>query len=167
MKLVNKIIINAPAEKVWKVAAEDFDKVGEWLSQVNHSYKREGESCEGSPMSGRICDLSEKANGPIADEKITEFNKKELRLGIHVVPKNGNIPVKENNVLAEFVVKGPNKTEVIWNSNLSLKAAGKVLYPVLKLGINKAFNELLEELKFFVENGTPHPRKLATLKKAS
>jgi carbon monoxide dehydrogenase subunit G len=164
MKLNRKTTVNRDAQKVWKVLAHDFDKAGEWMSAVPKSHKIiEGDSVEDSPMVGRVCELSTKADGPFADERITYYNEENMELHIRVVPKNGKIPVKENNVVMKVKSVGVGQSEVSWSSDIDLKTVGKVLYPMLKMGLTKAFNELLEELKYFVEEGKPHPRKLAKI----
>jgi len=160
MKLSNSIIIDKPARQVWKVLAEDFDKAQQWMAAVPVSYKKDrGNTAPNAPMVGRICELTRKPDGPIADETITVFDKDSMILGINVVPRNGNIPVEQNH--ATYAVKelAHNSTQVSLDSNIELKTKGKLLYPALKIGISKSFKEQLQELKYFVEEGKPHPRK--------
>lgn len=160
MRLNRTIEIAKPATEVWQVIAIDFDKACDWMAAVPKSYKiEEGDRVEGSPMVGRICEFSKKVNGPYAHERITYFNEENKELHIEVIPKNGNIPVLKNNVTAIVKETAEGKTEVFWNSDLQLKTVGKVLQPMLKGAIGKSFAELLEELKYYVEEGKPHPRK--------
>ncbi len=161
MKVQRKITIEKPAKAVWSVLAEDFDKAGEWMSAVvSSSEKKDGETIEGAEMVGRYCNLTESDNGPIADETITCFDPENMKLGIHVVPRNGKIPIEQNNATYTLTAIDENSTEVVMDSDLNLKTAGKLLYPVLKAGLNKGFQEQLEELKHYVETGEVHPRKL-------
>ena len=164
MKITNKIIINKSQEAVWKVLAEDFEKADQWMAIVPKSYaKAEGEIVDGAPMAGRICEFSSKADGPIADEAITLFDRDNHTMSLNVVPKNGKIPIAENNVSMTVNSLGNDQSEVVWTSDVRLKTAGKLLYPVLKVGLKKSLDETLEELKYFVEEGIPHPRKQAKL----
>ena len=110
-------------------------------------------------MAGRICELTTKPDGAIADESITYYDEDAHRMNVRVELKNGKIPVDHNNLEVLVNSLSPNETEVVWNSDITLKTMGKVLYPVLRAGLNKNFNELLEELKYYVETGTAHPRK--------
>ncbi len=161
MKTTNSIVINVPAQNIWKVLAEDFDKVGDWLSQVPKSYRKEEDTdVPDSPMSGRVCELSTKANGPIADETITGYDEINKVLKIRVVPKNRSIPVKENNAVVSLTSVDPYTTKVTWASDFTMSLKGKLLSFMIRPLIKKSFNELLEELKYFVERGKPHPRKL-------
>lgn len=162
MKLENKITINTTADKVWQVVAHEFDQASVWMAQVPNSYRSHGAiSAKDAPMEGRVCELSDKPGGPVAEEYITGYSEERKWLRMKVIPKNAKIPVIENVVDIHVNELSNGKTEVIWASDLQLKTVGKMLSPVLKLGINKSFNELLEELKYYVENGKPHPRKLA------
>lgn len=87
MKLSNSITIDKPARQVWKVLAEDFDKAQQWMATVPVSYAKDtGNLAPNAPMVGRICELTPKRNGPIADETITVFDHQSMILGINVVP---------------------------------------------------------------------------------
>ena len=160
MKVQREITIASPADQVWTVLAEEFDKAGEWMSVVVSSReKTEGHATEGASMVGRYCDLTDRENGPIADETITHYDPVARRLSIHVMPRNGKLPIEQNNATYTLKELENGHTQVIMDSDLDLKTSGKLLYPVLKAGLNKGFQEQLEELKHYVETGEPHPRK--------
>lgn len=162
MRITKKITIEQPIDNVWKIVAEDFDKASIWMAAIPNSYAHEaGQPIEGAPMAGRICELTPKKNGPIAEETITAYDEIQHSMHVLIVPKNTNLPILKNNLHIKLNVLAPNKTEIIWDADLSLKTMGKLLYPALKLGIGKSFTELLEELKYYAEQGKPHPRKLA------
>ena len=162
MKLIQEIVIDKPIEEVWEILAIKFDRAADWMSVIPKSVEKiEGEKIEGAPMTGRICDLSTKPNGPQVDETILSYDEKTHDMKVRVVPVGGKVPVVQNEIVFSARDLGDGKTRVIWDSNIELKPIGKILYPVLKAGLNKGFNDQLEELKFFVENGQPHPRKVA------
>ncbi|GAB5557402.1 MAG: hypothetical protein SchgKO_16150 [Schleiferiaceae bacterium] len=167
MKINKTISINATEEIVWKILAEDFDKASEWMSAVPHSYEIvDGDTVQNSPMVGRVCELSDKPNGPIADERISLFDAQSKVLHVEVVPQNAPLPIVKNHLELSLLKEGAEETRVNLAADIQLTTAGKVVSPVLKLGLAKAFDELLEELKYFVENGMPHPRKQKKLDKA-
>ncbi len=160
MDVRKSITINKPINEVWNLLAENFDKAQDWMSAIPRSdRKHSGNAADNAPMIGRICELSTRPNGPIADETITLFDREKYRLGINVIPRNGKIPVEQNNAIYQLKALGDNETSVEMTSDIQLKTAGKVLYPVLKAGVGKSFAEQLEELKYYLENGKPHPRK--------
>ncbi len=165
MEVIKKAIINKPIAVVWKILATDFDKAGDWMTGVNRSYKTEGNSCEGSSMHGRVCELSTKENGPKADEKITFYDEKNYKLGFQVVPKNLNIPVIKNNAIVTLSKADNNKTNVLYKNNIELTTKGNFLYPLLKLGLGKSFTQILLDLKHISETGKPSPKKQAELDK--
>ncbi len=121
MEIVKRKIINKPISEVWKVLAIDFDKTGEWMTGVKHSYETEGPSCEGSPMNGRVCEFSTKENGPRANERITLFDKLKYELGIQIKPQNINVPVIKNDALVSLKKIDSKSTQVIWKNSLELQ----------------------------------------------
>ncbi len=167
MEVIKNTVINKPIDEVWKILATDFDKAGEWMTGVKQSYESQGHSCEGSPMHGRVCELSTKEKGPKADEKITLFDEENHKLGFQVVPKNINIPVIKNNAIVSLSKTGNNSTSVLYENDVELTTKGKFLYPLLKLGLGKSFTQILDDLKHFSETGKPSPKKQAELKKAN
>ena len=58
-------------------------------------------------------------------------------------------------------------TELVWVATPELKPIGKFLGPIMKLGLGRGFGVILEEFKYFVENGKPHPRKVKAMEKAA
>lgn len=166
MKLIKKVEINQPIDKVWKVWAEEFDKVQDWMAVVVHSFeKKEGNTPSGSPMIGRVCEFSGKSDGPKVLEDILLYDKDNYRLDVKVVPRNVPLPLKYNLLKSSLKEISNHKTEMTLDINPSIGWTGYLLYPVLKRGLSKSFNELLEELKHYVETGKPHPRKLKKLQK--
>lgn len=152
MKLLKTIVINQPVEKVWQVAAEDFANAGKWMSGVVHS---QGTDC------GRVCTLQNKPDGLQAIENITRFDSDNHILEFEVFPKaksGPGLPIVKNTVKLELHKQGA-KTEVFWHSDVELKFVGKLLYPILRLGLGSAFGHLLNDLKVFVETGSVSLRK--------
>lgn len=166
MKIIKKIKINQPINMVWKIWAEEFDKAQDWMAVVVRSFeKKEGKKSDNSPMVGRVCEFSSKENGPKVVEDIFFYDKNNYRLDIKVIPKNVPIPLKYNLLKSSFKEISEQEVEMILDINPEISWKGYFLYPILKKGLSKSFNELLEEFKHYVETGKPHPRKLKTLKK--
>ncbi|MCG8573341.1 MAG: SRPBCC family protein [Flavobacteriales bacterium] len=167
MKMTNKITINHSIDVIWKLLADDFDKADLWMAGVPKSYaKEDGALLNEAPMIGRVCEFTSKADGPYADETITFYDKVNYCMDVEVVPRNVKVPVEKNCLNIKLIPLGKNQTKVIWDSDLSLKPKGILLYPIVRFGISKSFKQLLEELKYFVETGLPHPRKVTNQRKA-
>ena len=161
MKIIKKTIIDKPIHDVWKTWAEEFDKAQDWMAVVVHSFeKKEGNKTENSPMVGRVCEFSSKTDGPKVSEDILLYDENNHLMNIKVVPQNVSLPLKYNLLKSSLKKVSDERTEITLDINPSLSFAGYFLYPVLKKGLSKSFNELLEEFKHYVENGSPHPRKL-------
>ncbi|PWJ34205.1 SRPBCC family protein [Sediminitomix flava] len=168
MKITKSIKIKASIEKVWQVWAVEFDKAGDWMSQVVHAVeKKEGQLALGSPMIGRVCTFSDKENAPYAEEDIKLFDKENYRLNIQVVPYNLPAPVVQNLLKSKLNKVSEEETEIVFEANIEIKTVGYFLYPILKGGLSKGLDEILEELKYYAEKGIVHPRKLKKLEKRS
>jgi len=154
MKITKSIIINKPANDVWKIVAHDFDLAHMWMGPVPHSYDL-GKGCSdiGAPMEGRICQLSKNPDGAKAKEVITEYSEEDKTLTFDITPINVPeiVPVKRNRIKMSVVEKGPNKTEVVWIASPQLKFFAYPFYPLLRFALPMAFGKLLKGLKTFAE----------------
>lgn len=160
MKLKQKITIDKPINDVWDVLAINFDKASDWMAVIPKSIEKiDGDKVNGAPMEGRICDLSHNPNGAKVDETILKYNDQDYK----VVPFKGKIPIKQNIINFYAYQLANDKTEVVYDSDIALKTAGKLIYPALKLTLKKNFKEQMEDLKCYVETGIPHERKLSQL----
>ena len=147
--------------------AHDFEKADTWMAAVPKSYhKTDGTKIADAPMIGRVCEFTTKSNGLFADETILAYDEANQSMTVEVVPKNTPkvFPIQKNIVIMSVNSLGQNQSEVVWVSKPILKRYTGFLSPVLKMGLGKGFGEILEELKYFAEEGKPHPRKV---KKAS
>ena len=164
MEFTKTIDINVSARDVWDVLGNHFDKAQDWLSSVAVSTRTDAaDKVEGAPMRGRVCELSTKPNGPVIDEHITPFDDQNMRLGIHVVPLQGNLPIDHTDSVVDVIPTGDSSCRVVWNVNIELKTTGKLLYPAMVVGLKKGFSDILEELKYYTEEGKPHPRKVKAM----
>ncbi len=160
MKITKKITINKSIDTVWKVWAEEFDKAGDWMAQVDHTIqKATGTKTKDAPMIGRVCNFTPNPDGPKAIEDITLYDQTNYKMNLEVVPKNVPIPLKRNLFSSHLHKIANNKTEIVLDADIQLTWKGYLLYPLIKKGFTKSYNELLEELKYYIEKGEVHPRK--------
>ncbi|MGB1037090.1 MAG: SRPBCC family protein [Bacteroidia bacterium] len=163
MNIIKTIEIEKQASDVWSILSEDFDKVYQWMAPVYRSYKIPGEEAiEGAAMAGRICEFTSKPGGFHAEERITAIDQEKMSLNIEVLPKNAPtaLPLKKNILVLTVESLGEGKSKVTWSTFPELKGIGVWLSPLVKKGLSKSFGEVLEELKYFVETGNQHPRKV-------
>ena len=137
MNISRTIEIEKPAADVWRVLADDFDQINQWMSGVVKSYESDGASAVGAPSSGRVCHFDTKENGFRALETITKFDAENHLLEFVFYPQNGPsaLPIIKNNISAKVNELGSNRAQVIWNASPDLKLHGKIMSPLLKMGL--------------------------------
>lgn len=150
MQVIKRIEINKPIDEVWKVWAEEFDKAGVWMAQVNHTIQKStGTKLEEAPMIGRVCNFTPNPDGAKAIEDIVLYDDVNYRLNLEIVPENVPIPLERNIFKSSLKEIADNKTELVIEANIELKWKGYFLYPIIKNGFNKSYSELLEEYEIF------------------
>ena len=162
------LTIDAAGDKIWDVFAHDFDNADKWMAGVPKSVgKDNGKQFEGASSAGRVCDLNRKPEGPKATESFLAYNeeKKSCTVLIEFLNTPMGFPLVQN--VADFSLseQGENKSEVTFTVTSTLRPIGFILFPVIKLGFRTFVKQIMQELKFYVENGTPHPRKVKAINK--
>jgi hypothetical protein len=168
IKFTKKTIVNADADKVWGIFAHGFNDAYKWMASVNHSFaKSNGESFEGSQSEGRLCELSSDGKGLKASEQFLAYNEenKTATVKIDFLDTPSLFPVKFNTLYFSLKDIDGGKSEMNWKFQSDIKSFGYLLWPLLRIGFGKFVGDIMGELKFYVENGTPHPRKIKAMKK--
>lgn len=168
MKITKKIIIDAPREKIWKVFAHDFNDAGKWMSSIPKSYAEDlGEKFEGAHSKGRVCELGNDLKSMKASEKFLAYDEANHTCTVEIKFVNAPtlLPIKGNVLNFALKEKAPGRTLVHWEVTPMMKARVKFLFPLVKVGLGVFLIQILEELKHFVEHGTPHPRKIKAIKR--
>jgi hypothetical protein len=154
MVIRKEIEINSSIENAWKVLGHDFAHPSRWASAVNHS---EG---QGKPIASIECDerACQTTMGRLR-EKLTHYSDKEFSLGYDITE---GLPafVKSGKNAWSLEKAGPQKTVLHMKMELVFKGWAKILAPLLQPKMSQAAQELGEDFAYYVEHGTPHPRKL-------
>lgn len=164
MKIERRIEIASPAKDIWKVLGDDFVGVHKWMAGVGNSVEiKDGHRVQNAPAIGRMAEIAINP-GTFMDEKITKYEPKNMTLTMNTTLIDVKGPL--NGYDTEIKVKslGDKKSEVIWTSwtnKASFGLLGYLLYFPIKKGLSAGYFRGLEELKYFVETGEPHERKLA------
>ena len=160
MKFSKQITINASAEKVWDVLGRDFVNIGTWATSVPHSaVNNEAARVNNSPVGGRVCntdfgDVSEEFTAYDDDKKSLSFRGVfDSKMFKNLISTNDVVSVDENTA------------EVKITPNVELTFIGTLMYPMIKMQLNKAIDQILDDLKYYVENGKPSPAKLVSQQK--
>lgn len=153
MKIKKDTIINASIESVWNSFAHNFVAIDEWSSEVSSSVEKEGVAVEGAPCLGRVCSLSSGPKGLLYDEEIVSFDDESHQLSFVVTTiGKSSIPVVSTLVHVSLESIDQNTTKLNWHADAELTNFGKILSPLLRMGMGSVFAKLLGEFKTFVEN---------------
>lgn len=162
VNIYSTITINKPADDIWKILADDYGGIGKWASGVNVSQGL-GDPIGGSSCSGRSCEIS--ATGfSDTEEKILTYDRDNYLLHYQLVH---GLPGFVKNAMNTFKLtpKG-GSTEV--NANTIMDATGIpgfLMKRFMASSTQKALDNILEELKHYVETGRVHPRKEKAIEK--
>ena len=169
MRFVKKVTINAPASKVWRVFADEFDDAYKWMASIPHSYGNiNGKQFEGAKSAGRVCEIGGAPDKLKASEKFLAYDQASRTCTVQIDFENTPVlfPVKHNIVDFSVVAVGDNQSEVSFAFRSNIKAWAYLIWPLIRLGFGVFVGQIVEELKYYVEKDAPHPRKLKALEKA-
>ena len=161
MKIIKQLIINKPIEAVWEVLGNQFGEIDKWASLIHQSEMSGQSSIPGVAHSIRS---TETTGGPTKQE-LTAFNSDKHTIAYKAI---AGTPGFFKSVDAEWslIKKEDNITGLTLDFEVQFKGLGILLSPIVKMKLGKVGDELLDDFKYYVENGKPHERKLnATTKK--
>ena len=162
LQMKQQTTINAPAADVWRVIAHEFAQIGEWASFITDSEAVEdiappaGATVGGRAFSGAFGDVQ---------EGFTYYDEEAMHFGYTGI---GDPPAfikdSENNWTVRAL--GSDKSVVESRAEMEFNLfPGLLLMPVIKMQMGRMSPKLLAELKYYVEHGQPHPRKVAAAAK--
>ncbi|NQV53159.1 MAG: SRPBCC family protein [Flavobacteriales bacterium] len=153
MKLIKKISIAKPVEDVWEVLGNQFGEIDKWASLIKQS------EVSDPKLSPGVVRSTETTGGPTKQE-LTAFSPEKHSIAYKAI---SGTPFFFKAVRAEWSLsKNQNITDLVLDFEVKFKGIGGILSPIVKKKLGKVGDELLEELKFYVENGKPHPRKVSS-----
>lgn len=168
MKIRRSVIIESAPDQVWEVFAHDFESAGDWMASVPKTVGAEiGRRFEGAHSAGRVCDLTAGANPVQVSEQFLAYDEANKTCTIEVVPTRAPflMPFRKNVVEVAVVEEGPGRTRMSWVLTSHLSLHTYLFYFLFMLAMWVFVGQIQEELKHFVETGTPHPRKVKAMKK--
>ena len=168
MKTTKTITINTTGDKVWEVFAHDFNNAYKWMASIPKSFgKDNGTQYPDCSSAGRVCELDNNPNGLKAKESFLSYSEEDRTCTVLIEFLNTpfGFPLVQN--VAEFSLteQGNNQSVVTFSVTSTLKPLAFIIYPIIKFGFGFFVKQIVEELKFYVENGTPHPRKIKAISK--
>jgi hypothetical protein len=169
MQFTKTAEVDAPAEKVWRVFAHEFDQAHVWMASVQHSAARDvGRQFEGAQSCGRVCELAPMANGVKASEQFLAYDEadKTLTLRIDFLNTFTAFPILHNEVDVSVVDVGSGRSVMTWAFRSRIKPWAVLAWPVLRIVLSVFVGQIIGELQYFVENDRPHPRKVKAMAQA-
>jgi len=173
LEVKRSIIIDKPADVVWKVLWDEFghaDKVLSNVASVNRVFTGDdgdGDAVTVDGISGRELSM---VDGSTFTEMLVAVDKTEhvLSYSISGMPF-GLVPVGTWTITTVSGDDGTNKSELtlVDKASLSYWPPRFVLYPVLRSMIPGVFDAMLEDVKHYAETDTPSPAKVEATKKAA
>lgn len=162
MEIREKINIAAPASEAWRIIGEEFGDIGQWASPISTS------SISSDPSVGAVRTCHIGGFGPIAagmiKEKLIAFQPERMQFQYDAVEGLPSFIAHATNHWSIETVDA-NTCTVQTHATLKLSGIYALLGPILKIKMAHDGYAVLEELKFHIENGQPHPRKRAAITK--
>lgn len=166
-ELTRSVVIDAPPDAVWQVVAGRFDRIGEWATAIPASA-----ACPvprpvaGAPVPGRVCRTGV-ALVPEVTETIVAFDDAARTLTYEAtagMPAFVTLARNRWQVTAE----AGRRTRVSFAAELRVRGPlGCLARWWLLAQVGRTGRHLLDDLKHYVEHGTPSPRKRRHLDRAA
>ncbi|WP_096086940.1 hypothetical protein [Agaribacterium haliotis] len=160
MRIQKQIQLNCDINSAWQALAHDCAAIDQWFAPVQRSYALDTQpALKGAACAGRVCELGKNAGGAKAIEKITEWDEqhKVLAFDVQLQDAPALLPIRGSS--ARFYLRETEgaKLTLYIDVRPKFKAHAYLLYPLLLLGLNKSFNDLLKAFKAHVEQPLAAP----------
>lgn len=162
-ELTGEVQIDVPAKVVWAILGENFSRIGDWASVIKRSEAiTNGTPPAGADASGRYCTPAMPFVSEVT-EQLVHFDETSKTFRYEATEGLPGFIHKAENTW-RVIEDGPERCIVRTTGKLAMNPVlGSLLFPMFKLQLNRAGAQLVEELKYYAENGTPHPRKARQL----
>lgn len=153
------IVIDAPADTVWRVIAHEFDRIGDWATAIPASTACPvPQPATGAPVPGRACHTGI-ALVPQVTETVVAFDEAGRSLTYQAtggLPSFVTLARNRWHVTAE----GPGRARATFDAELRVRGPlGRLLRWLLLVRVGRSGRLLLDDLKNYVEHGRPSLRK--------
>ena len=158
MKIVKNLEINKRIVAVWEVLGNQFADIAKWSSLIEKSEVSGDPKIPGVNFSIRS---TQTTAGPTMQE-LTSFNPEQHSLSYKAI---SGTPFFFKSVNAKWSLSEASgeKTHLVLDFEVKFKGLFGILSPVIKLKLGKVGDELLDDFKYYVENGKAHSRKVMSI----
>ena len=157
MEIKKNTTINKPIDDVWEVLGNQFGEISNWASVISESKVYGAPKLDGLSYSQRETNTTQ----GITVQEMTSFNPKQYSLSYKAV---SGTPFFIKNTNAKWFLSKRNEGSTQMNMSIDIETKGILgflLTPIVKIKLGKLADVLVGDLKYFLENGNPHPRKIA------
>ena len=160
VEVKQELTMNATIDATWQVMGTEFSEVDIWATNFIASEAGGNKKFKDIDYSTRVTLTKNGKN----TQELDDFDPATHQLKYHITKGKPGI-AKEAKAKWSLVDLGPNKTKVILEFKLVTKGwLGLLMSGKVRSGITNASGEIAEDLQFYMENGTAHPRKIKSLK---
>jgi len=155
MKLQMELELRASAERAWQILGEGFGNICEWTSSLSSSVL-EGELREG----GIRCCVSSQSFGPFkagtVKERLVEFDPSTMTYAYEAFEGLPGFVKRAGN---RWSIEKIDEQRCIVRSDATLELKGmlKIFAPFMKMFMRKDLEKFVEEMRYRIEQDTPHP----------
>jgi len=166
MELRNEILIEVPAERVWNVLGERFMDISEWAAPITASCAVG--TAEPGVGATRVCSIV--PFGPvragIVKERLTHFDRDAMAFQYEAIE---GMPRFISEAVNRWSVSRVDERRSLLriHATLTLRGPMSFLACLVAWQLESGGAKVAEELKYFAENGRPHPRKLASRRRST
>jgi len=159
--LSRHIVIDASADTVWEVIAERFDRIGDWATAISSSAATTADPSliqVAAPIRARVCDTGIRAL-PQVTETIVAFDPAARTLTYQATAGMPAFVTVARNTWTVTELAG-NRCRVDIAAEFTTRGIlGGIARTVILARVSRDGRHLLDDLKHYVETGTPSRRK--------
>jgi hypothetical protein len=165
--LTQTLMIDAPADAVWRVVAGGFDRIGDWATAIPAST-----ACPvpapgtDAPVPGRVCRTG-LALVPEVTETVVAFDDAARSLTYEATAGMPSFVALARNRW-QVTEEGDRRARVTFAAELAVRGpVGWLARWWLLARVGRTGRYLLDDLRHYVEHGVPSPRKQRRLDRAA
>ena len=161
MKIKVELTISKNIQEVWEVMGNQYGYADKWSS--NFKTSKPGGEAKFNGLEYSLRDTTTDRGNTV--QELTAFDSDKYALS-YVITQGAPEIAKMAGAEWSLVSESENLTRLsmdfIMEPKMPLNAE---METKIKMGLTASVKELAEELKYYMENGTVHPRKTESLKK--
>ena len=162
MEINKEIAINKSVSEVWNLIGNRFSDAHLWARGLTHSEGFGSAGKDGAPCQNRVCDVP---GFGIIKEKIEKFDAKNQILSYSVIE---GFPSFISSAVNTWTLKRLSEDKTLVSMKLSMKTRGfkgLIMGPLMKMQISKLTAGVVNDLKVYLETGSPSPVKRKEIEK--